>query len=68
MKESPRRARRRDERRDAEDERDRGQLQARLAALEQIADDRARQDADRAGGCALHQAKGEQRLDRRRER
>ena len=41
-----------------------GELEARLAPLEQVADDRARQDADRAGGCALHEAKGEQRLDR----
>ena len=60
--------RRRDQRRDAEYERDRGELQARLAALEQVADDRPRQDADRSGARSLHQAKGEQRVDRGRER
>ena len=60
--------RRRDQRRDAEHERDRGKLEARLPALEQVADDRPRQDADRSGARPLHQAKGEQHADRGRER
>ena len=60
--------RRRDQRRDAEHDRDRGELQARLPALEQVADDRPRQDADRPRARPLHQAKGEQRADRGRER
>ena len=58
----------RDQRRDAEHERDRGELQARLPALEQVADDRPRQDADRSGARPLHQAKSEQHADRGRER
>jgi hypothetical protein len=57
-----------DQRGDAEHERDGGEVQARLPALEEIADDRSRQDADRPGAGPLHQAKGEQRVDRGRER
>ena len=53
-----RRAERRgDQRRDAEHDRNRGELQPRLATFEQVADDRPRQDADRAGARALHERK-----------
>src|SRR6185312_13747451 len=58
----------RDQRRDAEYDGDRGELEAGLPALEQVADDRPRQDAEPSGGCPLHQTKGEQRADRGRER
>ena len=59
---SPKRGR--DQRRNAEYDRNRGELQASLAALKQVADDRPRQNADRSGARSLHQAKGEQRMDR----
>ena len=62
---SPKRGR--NQRRDAEHDRNRGELQASLAALEQVADNRPRQNADRSGARSLHQAKGEQRVDRGRE-
>ena len=60
--------RRRNQRRDPEDDRNRGELHAGLAALEQIADDRSRQNADCSGARALRKAKGEQRMDRGSER
>ena len=58
----------RDERRDAEHDRNRRQLHAGLTALEQVADDRPRQDAYRSSARPLHQAKGEQGVNRGRER
>ncbi len=67
-KQNPGPERWRDERRNAEHQRDGGEVQARLPAFEQIADDRPRQDPDRAGARPLHQAKGEQGVDRGRER
>src|SRR3984957_3080437 len=60
--------RRSDQRRDAEHDRNRRQLQAGLSALEEVADDRSRQDANRSSARSLHQAKCEQYVNRGRER
>ena len=49
----------RNQRRDAEYDRNRGELQASLPALKQVADNRPRQNADRPGARSLHQAKRE---------
>ena len=57
-----------DQRRGAEHDGDRGELQARLSALEQVANDRSRQDADRSRARPLHKAEGEQRVNRRGKR
>ena len=62
--EDARAERRRDQRSDAEHERDAGELQARGPALEQVADDGARQNADRARADALDEPESEQRADR----
>jgi hypothetical protein len=50
--------------RNAKYDRNRGKLQASLAALKQVADNRPWQNADCSGARSLHQAKREQRMDR----
>ena len=60
--------RRSDQRRGAEHDRDGCKLQPRLAALEHVADDRARQHGDRPRAGALYDARDDQHHDRRRER
>ncbi len=60
--------RRRDQRRDAEDQRNRGNVHSGLMPVEQVADDRARQHPDRAGADPLEKPEGKQRADRERER
>src|ERR1700722_8978615 len=54
----------RNQRRDAEYDRNSGELEASLAALKQIADNRSRQYPNRSGARSLHQAKREQRMNR----
>ena len=60
--------RRRDQRSDAKDERDAGELEAPGPAVEQVADDGPRQNADRARADALKEPENKQRADRRGER